>query len=95
MLFHDSRRGTRTGAHGELILLADQDRSRWDRPEIEEGVRVLNRALRLRRPGRYQLEAAIAALHASAAVGRRGRLAADRGAVRAAAACSCPRRWSL
>ena len=66
MLFHDSRRGTRTGPEGELILLADQDRSRWDRAEIEEGVRVLNHALRLRRPGRYQLEAAIAALHASA-----------------------------
>ena len=67
MLFHDSRRGTRTGPEGELILLADQDRSRWDRREIEEGVRVLNGALRLRRPGRYQIEAAIAALHASAA----------------------------
>jgi RNA polymerase sigma factor (sigma-70 family) len=66
MLFHDSRRRTRTGPEGELILLADQDRSRWDRAEIEEGVRVLNHALRLRRPGRYQLEAAIAALHASA-----------------------------
>ena len=66
MLFHDSRRGTRTGPEGELILLADQDRSRWDGAEIEEGVRVLNHALRLRRPGRYQLEAAIAALHASA-----------------------------
>ena len=66
MLFHDSRRGTRTGPEGELILLSDQDRSLWDQPEIEEGVRVLNHALRLRRPGRYQLEAAIAALHASA-----------------------------
>jgi RNA polymerase sigma factor (sigma-70 family) len=66
MLFHDSRRGTRTGPEGELILLADQDRARWDRAEIEEGVRVLNHALRLRGPGRYQLEAAIAALHASA-----------------------------
>ena len=66
MLFHDSRRGTRTGGHGELVLLSDQDRSRWNRTQIEEGVRVLNRALRLRRPGRYQLEAAIAALHAEA-----------------------------
>ena len=66
MLFHDSRRSTRTGPEGELILLSDQDRSLWDQPEIEEGVRVLNHALRLRRPGRYQLEAAIAALHASA-----------------------------
>jgi RNA polymerase sigma factor (sigma-70 family) len=66
MLFHDSRRHTRTGAEGELVLLSDQDRSRWDAAEISEGVRVLNRALRLRRPGRYQVEAAIAALHAEA-----------------------------
>jgi RNA polymerase sigma-70 factor, ECF subfamily len=66
MLFHDSRRHARTGTHGELILLGEQDRSRWDRAEISEGVRVLNRALRLRRQGRYQVEAAIAALHAEA-----------------------------
>jgi RNA polymerase sigma-70 factor (ECF subfamily) len=66
MLFHDSRRGARTGPQGELILLTDQDHSRWDRTKIEEGVRVLNHALRLGRPGRYQLEAAIAALHAEA-----------------------------
>ncbi len=66
MLFHDSRRDTRTGAHGELVRLSEQDRSRWDAGEIAEGVRVLNRALRLRRPGRYQVEAAIAALHAEA-----------------------------
>jgi RNA polymerase sigma factor (sigma-70 family) len=66
MLFHDSRRAARTGPDGELILLSDQDHGRWNRAEIEEGVRVLNRALRLRRPGRYQVEAAIAALHAEA-----------------------------
>jgi RNA polymerase sigma-70 factor (ECF subfamily) len=66
MLFQDSRRHARTGPHGELVVLSDQDRSRWDRAEIEEGIRVLNRALRLRRPGRYQLEAAIAALHSEA-----------------------------
>ncbi|MBV9804321.1 MAG: RNA polymerase sigma factor [Solirubrobacterales bacterium] len=66
MLFHDSRRHTRTGAEGELVLLSEQDRSRWNTGEIAEGVRVLNRALRLRRPGRYQVEAAIAALHAQA-----------------------------
>jgi RNA polymerase sigma-70 factor (ECF subfamily) len=66
MLFHDSRRRTRTGTHGELVLLADQDRSRWDRAEIDEGVRVLNRALRLGHPDRYQIEAAIAALQAEA-----------------------------
>jgi RNA polymerase sigma-70 factor (ECF subfamily) len=67
MLFHDSRRHARTGRHGELIVLPDQDRSRWDQAEIAEGVRVLNRALRTRRPGRYQVEAAIAALHVEAA----------------------------
>jgi RNA polymerase sigma-70 factor (ECF subfamily) len=66
MLFHDSRRHTRTGRRGELVLLSEQDRSRWDRGEIDEGVRVLNRALRMRQPGRYQVEAAIAALHAEA-----------------------------
>jgi RNA polymerase sigma factor (sigma-70 family) len=66
MLFHDSRRGARTGEHGELILLSEQDRSSWNRNQIEEGIRVLNRALRLGHPGRYQVEAAIAALHAEA-----------------------------
>ena len=67
MLFHDSRRSARTGPDGELIRLGEQDRSRWDQAEIQEGMRVLNRALRLQRPGRYQVEAAIAALHAEAA----------------------------
>jgi RNA polymerase sigma-70 factor (ECF subfamily) len=66
MLFHDSRRATRTGPVGELVLLADQDRSLWNRAEIEEGVRLLDRALGLRRPGPYQLQAAIAGLHAQA-----------------------------
>src|SRR5262249_17031429 len=67
LLFHDSRRGARTGANGELILLADQDRSAWNGAEIAEGARVLERALRLRRPGPYQLQAAIAALHSDPA----------------------------
>jgi RNA polymerase sigma-70 factor, ECF subfamily len=66
MLFHDSRRETRTATTGELVLLEDQDRSRWDRQKIGEGERVLQRALSLRRPGPYQLQAAIAALHAEA-----------------------------
>jgi RNA polymerase sigma factor (sigma-70 family) len=66
MLLHDSRRRTRIGADGELVLLADQDRSRWDSGEIEEGVRLLERAMRRGRPGPYQLQAAIAALHAQA-----------------------------
>jgi RNA polymerase sigma-70 factor, ECF subfamily len=63
LLFQDSRRAARTGADGELVLLADQDRSAWNGAEIAEGTRVLERALRLRRPGPYQLQAAIAALH--------------------------------
>jgi RNA polymerase sigma-70 factor, ECF subfamily len=63
MLLQDSRRDARVGTDGELVLLEDQDRSRWDRARIDEGVRVLDRALRLRRPGVYQLQAAIAALH--------------------------------
>jgi RNA polymerase sigma-70 factor, ECF subfamily len=66
MLLHDSRRATRTGPGGELVLLPDQDRSRWDADEIREGVGLLERGLRLRRPGPYQLQAAIAALHAQA-----------------------------
>jgi RNA polymerase sigma-70 factor (ECF subfamily) len=67
MLLHDSRRAARVGPAGELMLLPDQDRSRWDRAEIAEGARLLDRALRLRRPGPYQLQAAIAACHAQAA----------------------------
>jgi RNA polymerase sigma-70 factor (ECF subfamily) len=64
MLLQDSRRSARTGADGELVLLEDQDRSLWDRARIAEGLRVLDRALQLRAPGPYQLQAAIAAAHA-------------------------------
>jgi RNA polymerase sigma-70 factor (ECF subfamily) len=64
MLFHDSRRAARLDAAGDLVLLKDQDRTRWDRERIEEGRRVLDRAIRLRRPGPYQLQAAIASLSA-------------------------------
>jgi RNA polymerase sigma-70 factor, ECF subfamily len=66
MLLQDSRRETRTGADGNLVLLEDQDRSLWDRTRIDEGLRVLDRALTFGRPGPYQLQAAIAALHAQA-----------------------------
>ena len=66
MLLHDSRRNARTGTHGELIVLAEQDRSRWDRDEIEEGRSTAEPRAAARQPGRYQLEAAIAALHAEA-----------------------------
>jgi RNA polymerase sigma-70 factor (ECF subfamily) len=68
MLFHDSRRDARTSPAGELVLLEDQDRARWDRQKIGEGGRVLERALSLRRPGSYQVQAAIAALHAEATI---------------------------
>jgi RNA polymerase sigma-70 factor (ECF subfamily) len=63
MLFHDSRREARMTSGGELVLLEDQDRSLWNGERIEEGRRVLDRALRLRSPGPYQVQAAIAALH--------------------------------
>ncbi len=67
MLLHDSRREARVDEHGELVLLDDQDRSLWDRGRIREGERLLEGAMRRRRPGLYQLQAAIAALHAAAA----------------------------
>jgi RNA polymerase sigma-70 factor (ECF subfamily) len=67
MLLHDSRRDARLAPDGSLVLLEDQDRTLWDQSRIAEGLRVLDRALALRRPGPYQLQAAIAALHARAA----------------------------
>jgi RNA polymerase sigma-70 factor (ECF subfamily) len=66
LLLHDARREARTGPGGELVLLEDQDRSRWDRNEIDEGQALLDRALRAGRPGAYQVQAAIAALHDAA-----------------------------
>jgi len=66
MLLQDSRRETRVNAAGELITLEEQDRSRWDRVEIEEGTSLVETALRRRRVGPYQLQAAIAAVHATA-----------------------------
>jgi RNA polymerase sigma-70 factor (ECF subfamily) len=63
MLLHDARREARVGAGGELVLLDDQDRSRWDRERIAEGQALAERALRMGRPGPYQVQAAIAALH--------------------------------
>src|SRR5688572_20284669 len=66
MLLHESRRAARTSAAGELILLADQDRSLWDRGLIAEGAARLEQALATRRVGPYTLQAAIAAVHAAA-----------------------------
>jgi len=69
MLLHESRRAARTSPSGELILLDDQDRSLWDRGQIAEGVRLVQRALTIgrARSGPYAIQAAIAALHAEAA----------------------------
>ena len=66
MLLHESRRPARTSAQGELILLDDQDRSRWDAGLIAEGCALIERALSTRRFGPYCLQAAIAAVHAEA-----------------------------
>src|SRR5918993_985947 len=66
MLLHDSRRETRLDEAGELVLLSEQDRSRWDRSEIREGIEVLDEALALNNPGPYQVQAAISSLHAEA-----------------------------
>jgi RNA polymerase sigma-70 factor (ECF subfamily) len=68
MLLHDSRRETRLNAAGELVLLEDQDRTRWDQAKIHEGVAILDEALALSDPGPYQVQAAISALHADAPV---------------------------
>jgi RNA polymerase sigma-70 factor, ECF subfamily len=67
MLLHDSRRETRLDAAGKLVLLDEQDRLRWDRAKISEGIMVLDEALALSNPGPYQVQAAISALHAEAA----------------------------
>jgi RNA polymerase sigma-70 factor (ECF subfamily) len=66
MLLTDARRDTRTDAEGAIILLEDQDRSRWDRVRIEEGAALVEEALRSGPAGSYVIQAAIAALHAQA-----------------------------
>jgi RNA polymerase sigma-70 factor (ECF subfamily) len=67
LLLTDARRAARTDDLGDLVLLEDQDRGRWDRDLIAEGETVLETALRRGRPGPYQLHAAIAACHSTAA----------------------------
>src|SRR5260370_18797994 len=67
MLLHDSRRDARIDTEGRLVILEEQDRSRWDQVRIEEGLELVQKALSMRRPGIYQLQAAIAAVHAEAA----------------------------
>jgi RNA polymerase sigma-70 factor, ECF subfamily len=66
LLAHDARRETRVDGHGELVLLEDQDRSRWDAGEIAEATRLATAALSLAPPGRYALQAAIAVEHVNA-----------------------------
>jgi len=66
MLLHDSRRAARLDEAGQLILLDEQDRARWDKGKIHEGIGVLDEALALNDPGPYQVQAAISALHAEA-----------------------------
>ncbi|WP_196808982.1 RNA polymerase sigma factor [Conexibacter woesei] len=67
MLLNHARRGARLDGEGRIVTLDRQDRGLWDTREIAEGVRVLQSALSMERPGRYQIEAAIAALHDDAA----------------------------
>ncbi len=66
MLLHESRRATRVGAEGDLVLLEQQDRSRWNQALIREGIALVEQALATRRFGPFTLQAAIAAVHAEA-----------------------------
>jgi RNA polymerase sigma-70 factor (ECF subfamily) len=67
ILLQHARAAARFDAAGQVVLLEDQDRSRWDRKMIAEGLALIDKAMRHRRPGPYQAQAAIAALHARAA----------------------------
>jgi len=66
MLLHDARRDGRVDANGDLVVLEAQDRSLWNHDAIDEAVELLERALRRSQPGPYQVQAAIAACHATA-----------------------------
>jgi RNA polymerase sigma-70 factor, ECF subfamily len=66
MLLVESRRGARTDPNGDLVLLADQDRTQWDQTLITEGQMIVRRCLRQNQPGRYQIQAAINAVHVDA-----------------------------
>ncbi|MER6368308.1 RNA polymerase sigma factor [Streptomyces mirabilis] len=67
LLLHDARRATRVDTAGELVTLEDQDRTAWDKAAVDEGAALLENALRRGRPGPYQIQAAIAACHTTAA----------------------------
>ena len=92
MLLHDARRAARLDASGDLVTLEDQDRTLWDAAEISEGVAILEAALRRGRAGPYQIQAAIAACHATAA---RADGPTGRRSPPCTAGClsSCPRPW--
>ena len=66
MLLHDARKSARLDGAGDLVTLEDQDRTRWDSVEITEAILILQGAMRLGRPGPYQIQAAIIACHATA-----------------------------
>jgi RNA polymerase sigma-70 factor, ECF subfamily len=66
MLFGESRRASRTDTNGDMVLLADQDRGLWDRKLISEAQAIVRRCLQVNRPGPYQIQAAIAAVHSDA-----------------------------
>jgi RNA polymerase sigma-70 factor (ECF subfamily) len=66
MLLQHSRRHARVDENGDLVLLEDQDRARWDQEMIDEGLALIDAAVEMRQPGPYQVQAAIAALHAQA-----------------------------
>jgi len=66
MLLHDSRRDARVGSDGEPLLLEEQDRARWDQRKKQEGLAILEEGLRMKKPGPYQIQAAISALHVQA-----------------------------
>jgi RNA polymerase sigma-70 factor (ECF subfamily) len=66
MLLHDSRSDARVNEAGDLVLLDDQDRTKWKHPQIEEGIRLVEQALQMGRPGPHQIQGAIAAVHAEA-----------------------------
>ncbi len=93
MLLHDARREARVDAAGDLVLLEDQDRARWDRAQIAEGIALAEGALADGGARPYALQAAIAALHARGGARGGHRLVADRGAVRASWS-ACTRRRS-
>ena len=94
ILLTDARRATWCAPDGRLLLLEEQDRSQWDRPVIDEGTALVRAALRGRPPGRFALQAAIAAVHAEAPSYGDDRLARGGGALRPAARRSGRRRWS-